>query len=139
MKIKVLAALILVLFMVGGAYAANTVNAGQGRLTITLDSDFDWSAATITAGRNVGMKVDDAYPEGIALMTIMFVPSAAADVMVVRDGGLTGPEMFQETSVAGGSSVMYFDGGKFYKPYVEYDNLTLGTAANARLIFYFQQ
>ena len=134
---KVLAAVLLALVMVSGAYAANTVEHGQGVLRLVLDSDFDWSAATITAGRNKGAKLATLYPEGLALTAFMFKPSAANDVAKLREGALTGQIIFDSVSVDGGTLVRYYPGTYLVKPYIEYDDLTLGTAANARFFLEF--
>lgn len=117
---------------------ANTVEHGNGFLRLILDSDFVFSTATITAGKNTGMIVGDCYPVGLALTGVKFEPSAANDVLKVRDGALTGPIRVNMTAITGDALKDTFLGNKLVKPYVEYDDLTLNTAANATIWLEFE-
>jgi len=117
---------------------ANTVVHGRGYITLTLDSDFVWSTAVVTAGSFLGSKLTDLYPEGIDIWWVMLIPSAVNDVFRVRDGSITGQDLIPPiTSVTGDALNVPFTGEILYRPYVEYSDLTLGTAANARIQFKF--
>jgi hypothetical protein len=117
---------------------ANTVVHGRGYITLTLDSDFVWSTATITAGAFMGSKLTDLYPEGIDIWEILCVASAVNDVFQARDGSLTGQDLMPPLKcVTGDALSVPYTGNIFYRPYVEYGDLTLGTPANARMQFKF--
>lgn len=130
---KLLAALILVLFMTGGAFAANAVAHGPGFLRLTLDSDFVWTTAAVTVGDSVGSKLNDLYPRGLALTAIVAKANAANDTYAVRLNSVTGPVLFDGKIIDGGSQCKYFDGDFLYKPYVEFDDLVAGVV----ITFYF--
>jgi hypothetical protein len=109
---------------------ANTVQQGTDFIYIKLDgsSDFDYSTATFTAGKNAGQKVSAIFPEGLALTSIINSPPAAAAVTVVRDGSLTGaimPPRFR--AITGDTMWAPYDGTVFYKPYMEHDDQTTDT------------
>jgi len=113
---------------------AATIEHGNGFIRLILDSvDFNWDSTAITAGDSVGGLFKDLYPRGIALTGIKFYPSAVNDVLVVRDKSLTGTVITQIKSESGGVAKEYFYGDKLYKPFIEYDNLTLGTDTTAMI------
>ena len=79
------------------------------------------------------MDTTDKMAGGMLLKSIQFYPSAANDVLVVRDGSDSGAEMMHVKDVVGGGLVKYFD--TYCKPYIKDADCTWGTAANVRIIF----
>jgi len=110
---------------------ANVVTLDNGFITLVLDSNFVWSTDKVTAGRLIGMKLDDIFPEGLQLNAIKFYASAANDVLVVRNGSATGPIISKLKSVTGDTLKEWIDSKCLYKPYITYANCTFGTPANA--------
>lgn len=113
---------------------AATIEHGHGFVRLILDSvDFNWDSTAITAGIGMGGLFKNLYPVGIALTAIKFYPSAVNDVLVVRDKSLTGTVISTIKAVTGGTEKDMFVGDKLYKPFIEYDNLTLGTDTTAEI------
>ncbi len=119
------------LLWAGTAWAANTVQMGNGFIYIKLDasSNFAWTTATFTTGRNSGIKVSTVFPEGLALTAIKFAASAAAGVLSLRTESTTGPVITQMTSVDGGTLKEYYDGKVLYKPNIVSSEQTTPTNA----------
>jgi hypothetical protein len=131
---KVLAAVCLMMLLAGGAFAANTVTLGDGYILLSaVDGDFVWSTARFTAGSTALVK--DAFPEGLHLTAIKFRPGAASDKVVVRNKSLTGSQITSLISIDGGPQKDYIVTGKMYKPYIEYDDVTLSSGALVWLEF----
>lgn len=67
------------------AMAANTITASGNVITITsIDSDWTWSDTISSTD----------YPYGIKLVSITFVPGAASDRCIVKEGSDSGPPFF---------------------------------------------
>ena len=107
-------------------------------IEISLDglTDFDITTDLIDLGlaRNA--------PQGITITKIVFVPSAADDVVIVRDGE-NGPRIF--TAVTLGTYDILKDDfrttdernkGKKYKPYIHFNEITIANPNQAYLSFY---
>lgn len=136
--IKILAAILMVMCLAGGAFAANAVENGEGVITVTLDgsTDFNWATATVTTGIGYGMKVADLYPQGLALSAISVYSGTLNTLIVVRNKKLTGPIIRPKLKVVSGDSlVKYFTGKRLYKPCIEHDDQT--TETNAEVSFEF--
>jgi hypothetical protein len=111
---------------------ANVVTLQKKSLYVKLDgtNDFVWATATITTGRGVGMKVADAFPEGLALTSIIYSPPSAGAVGLARDALVTGeviPPRFR--GVSGDTLSVFKTGDDFYKPCLEHDDQTTDTNA----------
>ena len=102
------------------AWAANTINASMAVVEIIPDGSTDWDSATL-------------FPSGMILQYIAFYPSAAGDIIQVRDGSATGPAFFKFKDLGGGGTLIYY-GNSIVKPYFKASDCTFGTAANARII-----
>ena len=122
---------ILLLFIYGNCFGANSVEMGPGFLHVTLDAstDFVWSTATITGAQNYGKKVTLLFPGGLPLTAIKYQPPAAAAVLIVNDQTITGPVISQMTSAAGDTLKEYFPGNRSYKPCIGSSGLTTPTGA----------
>lgn len=72
-------------------------------------------------------------PEGLKINSIQVVFSAASDKIVIHDGSITGPEMFNYTTVDGSSVAKEMYKG-LYKPFLVHSELTYTTPANWRII-----
>ena len=114
-------ALLLICLVSSMALAANTTIRSGNFIEIILDGSTDWDITTTVAAN------------GVALKSIAFYPSAANDVLVVRDGSATGTRIFSGKDVGGGGIIVYYD-GIMAKPYIKASSCTLGTPANARVI-----
>jgi len=113
---------------------AATIEHGHGFFRLILDSvDFNFTSTAVTAGDNMGALVKDLYPNGLALTAIKFYPSAVNDILEVRDKSLTGTVITYMKAVTGDVLKDLFVGDKLYKPFIEYDNLTLGTDTTAMI------
>lgn len=71
-------------------------------------------------------------PEGIRVESIQVVFNAANDRAIIRHGSLTGPSVFDYTTLDGSSVAKRFYGA-LMKPYIETDDLT-GTYGNWKII-----
>jgi hypothetical protein len=101
---------------------ANTtvVTGKQIRITV-LDADWIWTTEIGNVAR---------------LSSITFIPSAANDRMLIHEASIDGAELF-DTGVVSGTDARtkYFDGGFRCVPVIDISDCTLGTAANAKVIF----
>lgn len=118
-RIIVVTLLILSLFC-QVAQAANTVVRDGNLITLTLDGSTNWDSQT-------------DYPNGLAIHSIAFYPSAANDVLAIRHRSVSGPMVLYCKDTAGAGVVRYYPGA-LLKPYIVASELTLNTAANARVI-----
>ena len=125
---KLILSIILILAMAIPALAANTtsISTNGSYISIILDGSTDWSGA-----------VDGLIPAGRALLGIKFFPSAANDILVVRSGSATGPEIFHGKDIQGGGLADNGFNGRITTPYIKASDCTLGTPANARVMFVF--
>jgi len=120
--------LFLIAALASSSLAANStsISSDGSKVSIILDGSTDWNGAT-----------DGQMPRGRGLIAIKFFPSAANDVLVVRDGSATGPEIFHGKDVPGGGLADGTFGGLVSYPYIHASDCTLGTPANARVIMIF--
>lgn len=118
----------LLVFVGGISHATITETNGTNILTLTLDGTTNWDSATNFSD--------------LTVQAIMFVPSAASDVLVVRENSATGPEVMSVTvTAASDTRIVYFPRDHWGKPleihlFIKATDLTLGTAANARVIIF---
>lgn len=121
---------ILLLLTAPGA-AANTVTQGRDFIQVVPDGSTNF---------NLG----DYWANGCYLISIEFSPSAANDILVVRDSSATGVVLTKMTDVLGGGMVKYFYGpqenpvtqGRISQPFINAADCTFGTAANATIIIH---
>ena len=106
---------------------SNTTTVDGHVITITPDANTDWNLAT---------DMPTFVNSGLRLKSIMFVPSAANDVIVVREGTATGAEWLRATC-SGTTDVKFrpFAGshGQRVFPYIDKTDCTLSTPANCRI------
>ena len=74
------------------------------------------------------------YPNGMYISSIAFLPSAANDVLVVRDGSATGVVIAKFKSIDGGPQIKYFSGEKVFRPYILYTDNTISGTATAAMV-----
>lgn len=74
-------------------------------------------------------------PEGLKIVEIQLLFTAANDKYVIRNGGKTSgyPIMFSYTTLDGSSIAKKFHGGLF-KPYLEHDEQVYPAVTNSRII-----
>lgn len=107
--------------------ANTTVVTGKSVDVSGLDADWvhgtDLAAQTQLLGRH--------------LQRVEVVPSAIGDVVVVRNGGIAGAfsAKFVFTDIA--PQVMYYPADSQVAPAIKISECTLGTAANARVLFQY--
>lgn len=106
---------------------ANTTAVDGRVITITPDANTDWNLATDMPG---------FVNTGLQLKSIMFTPSAANDVIVIRNVDVTGAELLRATC-SGTTDVKFRpfagDRGQRCYPYIDKTDCTLGTPANVRI------
>lgn len=90
--------------------------------TLTPDGSSDWSSAT-------------TFPKGMRVWYILFYPSAANDIVCIKEGGADGPVIFKAKDVDGRGLQLRLP-GNLINPYLDQSECTFGTAANARITFY---
>ena len=104
---------------------ANTITYAPGKIHVVFDG------ATIYNSTSV-------FPDGLRITGILFYPSAANDILEVRDGAAAATVISKLISASGGVVKEYFINGQTYKPYIAVpaagENVW-GTAANIRVIF----
>jgi len=114
------------------------INASNNFIEIALDgvTDFDSENDLTFYGlvRNA--------PEGLRIRKIVFVPSAAGDQVIVRDG-MNGPAMFSAINVLGTYDILkdeyredgHVDKGKLVSPYIHANESIVGVVNQAFVIF----
>jgi hypothetical protein len=101
---------------------ANTTTLTGSTVTITLDGSTNWVWSS-----------ELPFPDGVRLKWILFHPSAANDVLVIREASTSGAEIFRvKCSADTDDRVLYYKGA-FLRPVIKAADCTLGTAANARV------
>jgi hypothetical protein len=110
--------------------ANGTTLAGNTIKIHTFDGS-DWTLA---------VDLPDYADTGLKVKAIRFIASGANDIMIIREGSLTGPEIFHANAndfAAAGEDHReeYGSRGTWMFPFIEADDITLGTAANAIVIF----
>jgi len=104
---------------------ANTITYAPGKIHIVPDGATAYDITSV-------------FTNGVRLTGILFYPSAANDVLEVRDGSATGTVITKLNSTTGGVVKEYIQTGLTYKPYIKApaagENVW-DTAANVRIIF----
>ena len=126
MKKKILVSVALVLVMILGlvscALAANTVTRRGLFIEIVPDGTSNWDSSV-------------SYPDGLVIEYIAFSPSAATDVLYLREGVVGGPGM---TPVVRANtnldpSIIYTGGGLVH-PFLKYQDCTFTTPASVKIL-----
>ena len=99
-----------------------TVNTSGLFTQITPDGSSDWDSAS-------------AFPDGMRVKSVLFYPSAANDVICIREGGATGPVIFQAKDVEGRGLLLDFQGNLIH-PYLDQSGCTFDTPANVVITFF---
>jgi len=103
---------------------ANIIEYGRRTITITPDGVTDFDLANETG-----------FVNGIRLSAVNFYPSAANDVLAIRDKLVTGPMIYKVKDVVGGGVSQPIQGPSMKtKPYIKAADQTFGTAASVRII-----
>ena len=101
---------------------ANTTTQHGNFIEITPDGATDWSAMG-----DIGHK--------LKLSAIQFNPSAANDVLIIRENGIDSAAIFNATAV-GSAQVLARDytHPKWCNPTIDASDCTFGTAGNVRIL-----
>ena len=107
-------------------------------IEVSLDGTTDFDAEVDLTGYNLARNA----PEGLRVRKITFVPSAAGDDAVVRDGE-NGPRMFSAPDVLGTYDVLkdeyredgHVDRGKLVRPYIHANETNVAVENQAYVIF----
>lgn len=108
---------------------ANTEVWGKRFVQAVLDGTSDWRCGDPT---NSGSGERPIRPKGL-----FFFPSAANDVLIVREGSITGPIMAKLIALAAEQQGIYFNGDEAVVPVIDYSECTLNTPASAVISFEF--
>lgn len=100
---------------------ANTTNFKGSTIEIT-GLDADWDSAT------------DLGIENLKLNSITFDPSAAGDIMVIRNGSSTGPACFYASCDSTYSQKIKYFHGEWVHPVINISECTLSSPSDARVI-----
>jgi len=104
---------------------SNTTLVGSRSITIT-GLDADWLAGT------------DVDWSKIFVKSITFVPSAQNDRLILRDGSITGGEIFDSGLAADTTPIVeYYDPPEVCTPVMDQSECTFGTAASCKVIIRF--
>lgn len=121
---KVMKKLILALFLVclaaSFAMADNIVNVDGLIIEIVPDGATDWDSR-------------DLFPGGIVMDYVIFYPSAANDIIKLRERSATGPGIIKGKDILGGGLIISPQGGVLH-PYLKATDCTINTPANASII-----
>ena len=71
------------------------------------------------------------HPQGLSIYKILFSPSAAGDILVIRDNGPLGNKIYPGKSTLGDGLNLDYPDEIILKPYILPADCTLGTPANA--------
>ena len=120
-KIKIALLMVAILLMaITPVWSAWTESwTGGGVVELTPDAAGDYES-TVT------------YPNGLKIWAIVFHPSTANDVLVVRLNSLTGPKLVPMTSILGDEKILYLP-PKTIKIFIERDDCTFITYGNVRV------
>jgi len=104
---------------------ANTITYAPGKIHIVPDGATAYDSSTV-------------FLHGLRLTGILFHPSAANDVLEVRNGSATGTVISKMISTTGGTLKEAITSGMTYKPYIKVpaggENVW-GVAASVRIVF----
>jgi hypothetical protein len=117
-----LCALLVFCLSVSVAMAVNTTVRKGGTINITPDGSTNWDSV-----------VDANASQGLTLLSIVFVPSASTDILVVKDGS-TGPVIFPALTDIIGMSYS----GLSCRPYIKATDCTFSTPANVKILMFFK-
>lgn len=104
---------------------ANTTTVSGNVVEIT-GLDADWIATTDLSTRT------EHGP--VKVTSIQFSPSATGDILIVRDGSITGPVMFHVKCTADTDQRVKYFHAFDCNPAIDISECTFGTAADARVI-----
>ena len=108
---------------------ANTTKI-SGRQIMITGLDADWSIDNDLTGYDAGFKI----------ISIVFVPSAANDVMVIKNskaGTAADADMFRVKVTGDTDQRIEYYYGNVHFPFIDISDCTLGTAANAKVLINF--
>ena len=114
------------------------VSATNNFVELSLDTVNDFNSVNDL----VGFGLNKNAPSGLRVRKITFVPSAAGDTLVVRDGQ-NGPRIFSAINVLGTYDTLkdeyredgHTDRGKLVNPYIHANECTIAFAHLAFVIF----
>lgn len=101
---------------------AITVNSSNFFTEITPDGTNDWDST-------------QEFPKGMRVWYILFYPSAANDVICLREGGKTGPRFFKAKDVDGRGLALFLPGNIIH-PYLDQSECSFNTASSVTITFY---
>lgn len=108
---------------------ANTTTYYGNTVQVILDGSTDWDFET-------DVEADIGTREGFSLYSIRFIPIAVGDRMIIHNGGIDNPPVFDSGIVVDTAChIQYYNSRYRLHPIIDASDLTLDTAANARLYF----
>jgi hypothetical protein len=99
-----------------------TVNTLNLFTQITPDGSSDWDSKSL-------------FPLGMRVWGILFYPSAAQDIICIKESNEAGPIIFKAVDVEGRGLFINFPGNIIF-PYLDQSECTFDTASNVVITFY---
>jgi hypothetical protein len=115
---------------------ANTTTINWPFITVVLDGSTDWTLSATGDAAGSTTKLSSMSETGLKLNSIRFHPSAAGDIMVVHENGLDGADIFYAECSAGTSDKVQYYNGAWVNPLIDASDLTLSSAAGAKITFH---
>jgi len=114
--------------LVAPAWAANTTLAVEGTISIKPDGSTDWAWKD-------DLSLVGNQASGLVVHSIQFIPSAASDRLILRNGGIDAIAVFDSGPVPYADPIIkyYWPGGKKMKIVMDASDCTFDTAANVRI------
>lgn len=101
-------------------------------MAITYASENGFTQVIFDSGSDWDSKVD--FPQGLRVFRIYFFPSAANDVIGIREGSATGPLI--KAKDVDGRGIMFEYVGNIIHPYIKRTDCTFSNYANVVLTIY---
>jgi len=78
----------------------------------------------------------DTGLDRLKVKAIFWHPTAAGDILHIREGSNSGPAIvYTQASAASDTKAFYFDDGVWMKPYIQLSDQTFGTVTATTIIF----
>jgi hypothetical protein len=112
---------------------SNVTTINRPFITIVTDGSTDWTLAATGDASGSTTKLIDYATSGLKVFSIRAHPSAAGDIIVINEAGLTGSDIFYAKFSADTSDKVQYYGGAWLHPFLDVSDCTIGTPASAKI------